>query len=190
MRNEEERREYNRLAQQRSRQKKASNAKSMTVNDMSALSAHSVVSSQITEAKKNVRTESPEPLRDSTPPVLAFPVVGRPDAPTWGLSSGQIGAWRATYPALDVEAECRKAQAWILAAPSRRKTARGMPRFLVGWLNRATDRGGGRLVSGQPSPAVAAEKPDMHGHIPPCATWTACTARAVAEGRAPKREAE
>lgn len=40
--------------------------------------------------------------------------------------------------------ECRKALAWIGADASRRKTARGMKRFLVGWLGRAQNSGRAR----------------------------------------------
>ena len=46
--------------------------------------------------------------------------------------------------------ECRKALAWVQQAPDRRKTARGMGRFLFGWLGRAQERGGGR----GPAPAA------------------------------------
>lgn len=59
-------------------------------------------------------------------------------AVTWELSDAQVSEWQRVYRHLDVEAECRKAWAWLDANPSRLKTARGMKRFLVGWLNRAT----------------------------------------------------
>ena len=55
----------------------------------------------------------------------------------WLLRDDQLSAWLAVYPKLDVLGECRKAWAWLEASPERRKTAKGMPRFLVGWLNRA-----------------------------------------------------
>jgi len=68
---------------------------------------------------------------------MDFPVVGRA-GPTWTLERQQVSDWQALYPHLDVASEMRKALAWIQA--NHRKTARGMPRFLVSWLNRATDR--------------------------------------------------
>jgi len=43
------------------------------------------------------------------------------------------------YPGIDVRSELRKAYAWTLASPHNRKTASGMRRFLVGWLNRAAN---------------------------------------------------
>ena len=69
--------------------------------------------------------------------VLEYPTVGKVDS--WQLSEAQVAEWATLYPGLDVLAECRKAMAWIKANPGRRKTARGMPRFLTNWLNRATD---------------------------------------------------
>ena len=88
-----------------------------------------------------VRTESAEPPSDSTPTVIAFPVTGNLSAPTWALTQGRIDGWTAAYPGVDVLGECRKALAWLEA--NHRKTAGGMPRFLVSWLNRSVDRGRG-----------------------------------------------
>jgi hypothetical protein len=49
--------------------------------------------------------------------------------------------WQELYLGLDVEAEARKALAYVRENTGRRKTPRGMPAFLVRWFNRATDRG-------------------------------------------------
>jgi len=70
---------------------------------------------------------------------LTFETTGQ--VRSWGLTTEQVRAWTELYPNLDVMAECRKAQAWLAAHPSRRKTARGMAACLVNWLNRATDSG-------------------------------------------------
>ena len=79
----------------------------------------------------------------SPPAVLSFPTIGA-GASTWQLTAEQLSEWQSVYPALDVLWECRRARAWVEAQPARRKTARGMPRFLVAWLNRAVDRSVGR----------------------------------------------
>ena len=70
--------------------------------------------------------------------VLTFPVVGK-DGPSWHLREDQVKQWRALYPNLDVLGEARQALAWIDADLSRRKTARGMTKFLVAWFNRSVD---------------------------------------------------
>jgi len=84
-------------------------------------------------------SEAAEPKPPPADVVLVFPCAGK--AAEWPLTQRQIDAWVAAYPGVDVMAECRKAWAWVEASPKRRKTAAGMPRFLVAWLNRATDRG-------------------------------------------------
>lgn len=80
---------------------------------------------------------------DITPPpdsVIVFDCQGSPDR--WHLTQTQIKTWQNIYPNLDVTAECHRARAWTDAG--RRKTAAGMKRFLVGWLNRSTDKGGAK----------------------------------------------
>ena len=69
------------------------------------------------------------------PVVLVYPAAGVPAA--WHLRQSQIREWVGLYPGLDVETECRNALAWVGA--NRKKTAGGMKRFLVNWLNKATN---------------------------------------------------
>jgi hypothetical protein len=73
--------------------------------------------------------------------VLEFPTVGT-RGQIWALTDAQIAAWTAAYPSIDILAEAQKALAWVHANPGRRKTSGGMSRFLVSWLNRATDHHG------------------------------------------------
>lgn len=72
---------------------------------------------------------------------LSFPCIGLPDS--WVLTDLKVAEYRATYTGVVVESECRKAWQWCQDNPSRRKTAKGMPRFLSTWLGRAQDRGWG-----------------------------------------------
>lgn len=85
-------------------------------------------------------------------PFLSFPTAGHPQ--TWVLTTEQVAEWSELYPGLDVEAECRKALAWIKA--NHRKTSRGMPRFLVSWLNRAND-----------APKTTPKRPVLPPKMPP-----------------------
>jgi hypothetical protein len=73
--------------------------------------------------------------RTEPPPVMVFECSGI--SPTWELTHDQLAEWSVVYPAMDVLSECRKAKAWLSVHP--KKTAGGMPRFLVKWLNRAAD---------------------------------------------------
>jgi len=83
--------------------------------------------------------------------MLTFPTSG-PCPQTWDLTDDQIGVWQGIYPALDVDQECRMAWAWVDANVSRRKRPKGMPRFLVSWLNRAVrDQKAARRVGAMPT---------------------------------------
>jgi len=100
-----------------------------------------------TETKTNTGTNTlvcsetqgvSEPAAPSDRPVLTFPCDG--PVKSWHLTQAQLDRFRELYPRLDVETEMRKALAWVEASPERRKTARGMKRFLTRWLNNAQDK--------------------------------------------------
>jgi hypothetical protein len=102
----------------------------------------------------------PETLIASTGPadavLLSFPVDGK-GSRVWNLTESYVAELSSAFPSRDVLAESRRALAWVQAKPGRRKTARGMKAFLVGWLSRAQDRGGnGAATSG------ANETPDQY----------------------------
>ncbi|TWU12874.1 hypothetical protein CA54_17000 [Symmachiella macrocystis] len=68
----------------------------------------------------------------------------------WFLGQSQVDEWANLFPSVDVEAECRKARAWLEVNPKRRKTSRGMPAFLLSWIKRSdadlkASRGSGLL---------------------------------------------
>lgn len=66
-------------------------------------------------------------------------------------------AWKAAYPACNIEIELNRMAAWLIANPDKRKIRYG--RFIVNWLSRSQDKGGsngqlrenrvGNLVKGQ-----------------------------------------
>jgi hypothetical protein len=88
------------------------------------------------------------------PAVLEFPCDGEPS--TWRLMASQVAEWQTLFQSLDIVSECRSALAWVLADSARRKTARGMQKFLVGWFGRAQNSGRGR--SKQPQTLLALPK--------------------------------
>jgi hypothetical protein len=97
---------------------------------------------------------------------MIFPTVGR----DWELSEQQMQDWQQAYPDLDVPRELQRARIWLDVNVTRRKTQKGMPRFLVSWLNRS--RNGKQYV-----PTSAASRPPLAPtfgpsfvcpHDPPC----------------------
>lgn len=114
--------------------------------------------SPISYLLKDDPIEQDHPKNDSaetlpvSPPFLVFPTDGH--AREWALTEGQVLDWQGLYPNLDVREQARQALAWVLAKPSNRKTARGMPAFLVNWLNRSTNRGAGSGSSPRVIPTI------------------------------------
>lgn len=60
----------------------------------------------------------------------------------WEPEDADIIQWQKTYPAVDVFAELAKMESWLDANPAKRKTSKGIKRFVNAWLSRAQDRGG------------------------------------------------
>ena len=68
-----------------------------------------------------------------------------------------------SFPGVDVPAECRAMAAWCRANPGRRKTARGIHRFINAWLLRAKD-------SGRPKGNFAAAHKPIKSDVDLCKT--------------------
>jgi uncharacterized protein YdaU (DUF1376 family) len=113
------------------------NAKAIPPPGSDQASGNALQSSSLS-LSPSLKHKSAEPPSDSTPTIVTYPTVGK--VPTYALTEGQMARWCASYPNLDVAGECRRASEWIAANPERRKTAKGMPAFLVNWLNRAVDK--------------------------------------------------
>ncbi len=75
--------------------------------------------------------------------VLQFPCIRHPRSGEmeWALSPRQLERWEEIFPAMDVLGELRKAREYLTLRSERRKTARGMPKFLFAWLARGQDNG-------------------------------------------------
>lgn len=85
------------------------------------------------------KSEEPEPPFD--PESCEFPVFPcSGDVKTWEATERQIKRWAEAYPAVEPNAAMRRAHAWIMANLSRRKTAKGMKRFVNAWLAKEQDR--------------------------------------------------
>lgn len=68
-----------------------------------------------------------------------------------------IDEWNELYPAVDILQELRKMKGWLNANPTKRKTKRGIGRFINNWLSREQDKGGSKPVA-EESPAEKRER--------------------------------
>ena len=81
----------------------------------------------------------------------------------WQPSDEQLAKWQHAYKEVDVFTELDAMDCWLEANPSKRKTRRGMSRFVNMWLSRANKMGG--------SPAQF--RPELkHGEPIPVRQWT------------------
>lgn len=60
------------------------------------------------------------------------------------VNDKDIAEWKKLYPAVDVKQELRNMKGWLDANPTKRKTRRGIKRFINNWLTRSQDKGGTR----------------------------------------------
>lgn len=160
-------------AERKRKQREASNAAGRAPRDVTPPVTHHSNSNSHSQSKKSeahaarasARSRASTPAAELLPADLSFPTFPTcGDPKTWQLTEAQIAKWSATFPAVDVPGECRKAHGWIEANPRRRKTARGMPKFLFGWLERAQNRApaapyaGGRNGTVQIQPTASQQR--------------------------------
>jgi len=61
------------------------------------------------------------------------------DGTTWTVTPQFQQELCAVYEKINVAQELSKAKGWLLCNPARRKTRRGIKRFIATWLNHAVD---------------------------------------------------
>ena len=64
------------------------------------------------------------------------------DGTEHSVTQTDIDKYTSLYPAVDVMQELRKMVGWLDGNPTRKKTRRGIKRFINGWLAREQDKGG------------------------------------------------
>lgn len=93
------------------------------------------------EQINNSFCSEPEESAPNRPSGILLPLN---DKSSYDVPMDKITLWKETYPAVDVEQELRRMAAWLDCNPQRRKTRRGINRFINSWLAREQDRGGSR----------------------------------------------
>lgn len=131
-----------------SRDKSHEKVTNVTAEERRGEERHRGKNSPMTPSCSETQSVSEPPPAEGEKSLLTFPTDG--PVKEWRLTQGHLDEMIAAYPALDVMAECRKALLWVKAKPERRKTARGMRAFLLGWLGKSQDRGPRSPLGGQP----------------------------------------
>ena len=99
---------------------------------------------------KNNIIISPEP--DKSAPNLSGILLPLNDKSYYDVPSEKISMWKETYPAVNVEAELKKMIAWCDSNPTKKKTRRGIEKFINNWLSRTQDSGGTKGQKGVSEP--------------------------------------
>ena len=79
------------------------------------------------------------PCQPTATPVITLTLNDKTEYP---VTEEQVEEWTKLYPAVDVIQELRKMKGWLDANPSKRKTKKGILRFINSWLSKEQDRGG------------------------------------------------
>ena len=95
-----------------------------------------------------------EPEPTPSPSGILIPLN---DKSLYDVPLDKIALWKETYPAVDVVQELRKMVAWSHSNPMKRKTRRGVDRFINSWLAKEQDRGGNRNTRQQSSEPTSSE---------------------------------
>ena len=80
----------------------------------------------------------PEPEK-SAPVAIGLPTVSDGDFPVFETD---IAEWATAFPAVNIRQQLAAMRQWLIANPKKRKTAKGMKRFVVSWLDRRQNAGG------------------------------------------------
>lgn len=110
-----------------------------------------------------------EPIAPAENEVFSFPVVG---GATWSHGDRLHVEYQAAFPHLDLHAEYAKARAWLVANPSKKKTPRGMPKFLFAWLERAQNAGRAAAKPADPRCYFHRTFPNVSRKHPPGRSYT------------------
>ena len=135
----EEREEKRRLAASSDDQSTNRSTNRSTNGEPSHSHSHSHSQTPLPQPKPD-NTTCAESLPRSTPnadEIIRLPLAKNGDEAI--ITQPQIIEWTEAYPGIDVTQQLRHMRQWLLANGTKRKTRRGIARFIVSWLSKAQD---------------------------------------------------
>lgn len=100
----------------------------------------------------NIICPGPEPDAPAQPEKAAEKsglLIPLNDNTVYDVPLDKIKMWEHTYPAVDVRQEILKMIAWCYSNPAKKKTKRGVDRFINSWLDREQNKGGSSTRKGE-----------------------------------------
>lgn len=84
-------------------------------------------------------------LDESVPVPAAVIELILNDKSLYPITQKDIDEWTELYPSVNILQELRKMKGWLDSNPERRKTSRGIKRFVNSWLAKEQDKGGAKI---------------------------------------------
>lgn len=107
----------------------------------------------VDDIKSGVSDEPPEPA------IVLLPTNKfNTEAEEYPVTQKHLDDWQDAYPAVNCLMEAKQAKAWLNANPAKRKTYRGMAKFLNGWMSRQQNAGGSKEP---PPPSMPSHRKEM-----------------------------
>lgn len=117
-------------------------------------STQSKVKESKVEESRVKNTSSTEPSKDASMQESVFIKLPLNDGTEHPVTEKDLKRYIELYPAVDVRQDLRNMVGWLEANPSKRKTKKGVRRFITNWLARTQDSGGSKSKgNGQSSSA-------------------------------------
>lgn len=91
--------------------------------------------------KKNINTFARSSGGQTSEPEADVEALILNDGSEWRPTEALFAEYVRLYPNVDVKQEFNEMRLWCLSNPERRKTRRGVKRFVNGWLSREQDKG-------------------------------------------------
>lgn len=91
------------------------------------------------------------PTESALPPPDPVELLPLSDKTEYAVLEDDVQKWAEAFPGVNVVAELKRMKVWLTANPRKRKTRRGINAFVVSWLTRQQDRGGGRSRYEEPA---------------------------------------
>lgn len=107
--------------------------------------------------RDNINTFARSPDQQDSGPEAEVEALILNDGSEWRPTEALFAEYVRLYPGVDVKQQFNKMRGWCLSNPAKRKTKRGINRFINSWLAREQDKGGTRPVSNN-----AAKKNDFN----------------------------
>lgn len=118
-----------------SRKNDSNSRKNPDKSQEESLKESKVKKSKEKESKGNISCTQPDKPSD-TLQVISLTLNDKTEYPVYDKDFAE---WVELYPAVDIMQELRKMKGWLDSNPTRRKTVKGIRRFINNWLSKAQD---------------------------------------------------